>query len=226
MRSTILPGTAMGIAIFALVAQVGLAEDRSGMPAIGESSSPDEHTATSSRPGSHSAKSENPDDMVVGTEKLGSHIAGTENPDGMVAETENLDQHRGRSTALQDLPTVEDQERKIQNETLEEMRERHRTEGRAEEGAGKLAEEAPAAATNRMKGQIAAIHGAKKELEESRERVAKADDVYGKMIQRDYPRGEARLKIVDEQKLAHEALRAAEQRYDAALNAGGSPASH
>ncbi len=226
MRSTITQIAAIGFSFFALAAQVGVADDRLNAPAMGESSSPDEHLATSSDPDSHLAQSEDLDDHEGQSKDLDDLVVESEDLDDLVVESEDLDDHMGYSKDLQDLPSAEDQQLQIERETLQAMRERYREEVRDEEAAEPPGDDASSPGNNRMNMQIAAIHEAKQALEISRKLANEADDVYANMMRNDYPRGEARLKIVDERNIARDALRAAEQRYDAALDGGGGPASY
>jgi hypothetical protein len=226
MKSGILLISAMGVAAVVLAAQVGLAEDRLGMPAMGESSSPDDHLATSSDSDSDLGHSQNPDDLLVESVNPDSLLAESEDPDSLVVESENLDDRLGHSTALQDLPDADAQEREIEQETLAEMRERHRTEGLAEDATATPRDGPPSTSGNRMNAQIASIRAAKKQFAAAKARASKADEAYGVMMERDYPRGEARLKIVDERKLAQQELESAQKTYDAALNGDGNPASN
>jgi len=214
-------------AIASFVAQVAFAEDPDGMPAMAESSSPDAHLATSSGPDSHLAQSENPGDLVVGSEDLDAHLVGSEDPDAMVVGSESLDQHQGQSTALQDLPSVKSQLAADRADFQAALERQHATSS-AEEPAGGSADErgmrgAPPASVN---SQRVSIHQAKLKLADARERSARADSAYGTMMERDYPRGEAREKIASERKQANQALAAAEKAYDAALNGGAGPASY
>ena len=226
MKLRVPSSVAVGVATIVFAANVGLAEDRLEMPGMGKSSSPDDHLATSSDPDSHMGNSENPDDLLVQSENPDSMVVGSEDPDSMVVGSENLDDHLGRSTTLQDLPDAAAQERKVEGETLAEMRERHRQAGMAEEAAAASGNNDPSTGSSRMNDQIGSIREAKEQLAAAQARATKADDVYGTMMRRNYPRGEARLKIVDERKLAHRDLESAQKRYDAALNGDGSPASN
>jgi hypothetical protein len=201
--------------------------DPDGMPAMAESSSPDAHLATSSGPDSHLAQSENPDDLVAESEDLDDHLAGSEDPDAMVVGSESPDQHQGHSTALQDLPSVKSQLAAQRAEFDEALARQHATSS-AEESAGGSAEEpgvrvGPPASVN---AQRASIHQAKLKLADAREQSARANSAYGTMMERDYPRGEAREKIAYQRKQAHQTLAAAEKEYDAALNGGAGPASY
>jgi hypothetical protein len=217
----------MWAAIASVVAQVAFAEDPDGIPAMAESSSPDAHLATSSGPDGDRVQSENPDDLVVGSDAVDAHLVGSEDPDAMVVGSKSPGQDPGQSTALQDLPNAASQ-LAADRADFEQALERQRGTSAAEEAAGGSAEEPDARAgpPASVNGQRASIHQAKRKLAEARERSARADSAYGTMMERDYPRGEAREKIAYERKQAHLALDAAEKEYDAALNGGAGPASY
>jgi hypothetical protein len=213
MRTKSLCACLAGVAIAAFAAGMALAEDRLGMPAMGDSSSPDEHLATSSDPDSHMGHSLDPDDLVVEAGDPDDLVVEAEDPDDLVVESEQLEDHIGGSTVLQDLPDAEAQELAVERETLRKLRDRHRE-------AAPTPPPTPAPGSSPLDTQLAEVHAAKQGAEAARQRVAKAENAYGIMMDTDYPRGEARLLIVDERKLARKELKASQQRYDEALSGG------
>lgn len=207
----------------ALWASPGLAQDRLGGPAMGDSELLEDHHAGSEDIHEHHAASEDIHDRQAHSHGPGGYEASSEDIHDHEGDFEQLSDHQGRSSEIQNLGDAEQQDEQVERETMAEMRARHRSEELAEPAA----EPTPAnsGAHDRMNGQIASVHSAKADLEAAKSRVEQADSVYGQMLERKYPRGEARLKIVDERKLAHQDLARAEQAYDEALGGGG-PASN
>jgi hypothetical protein len=138
----------------------------------------------------HQAHSENPDDLrgesetldshVVESEKLDDHIGHSENPDDMVAAPGKLADHEAESEEL-----------------------------------GTLSMDAPDAGARaiRMPGDDAWKKStnpraivAGRNFERAQQRAEKARDNYGRMMRNDYPRGDARERIVSERDASMTAL--------------------
>jgi len=216
MTSEILKLALIGSAALALAAPLALATDSLGDAGIGSSSSPDAHEESSESLDSHHATSGKIGNHEETSENIDAHETGSENPDDLDAGPENIADHESGSVGLQDLGNADQQDAAVERTTLKEVE--------ASQPSAAPAHRAESTSSHRMSSQLANVHAAKQQVIAAKKRAATADDAYSQMMETDYPRGEARLKIVDERKLAHESLERAERNYDAALNGGG-PAS-
>ena len=143
----------------------------------------------------HEGGSENPDDMTAESHDPDDMVAETENPDDMVAETEDPD-----SMVVQ-AGQMADQEATSQNLTnLQE----------AKPDPGFVPIEVPGQADWEPTTDTQVLI-ARKHLILAQDRARAAITTYGDAERRDYPRGEARVRITKERDAAMKALEEAKQ---------------
>ncbi len=186
-----------GFAILFLMALDAVAEDVLGEPAMGSAQNPADLTVGT----------ENPDDMTVGTENPASlqgythplpAPTNTQNPSALTAETVNPSSLEATPYSLESLPNAAVQERQVQEKVAREV-----------------ATESPQPSLPVSRAQ------AELQLQRARSRLEAANTAVGNMIRRDYPTGEARLRIYDEQRFAQSAVNAARdslRRFDGSSN--------
>lgn len=153
------------------------------------------------------AETENPDDMVTGTQ----------NPDTMVAATEDPSSLEGKTYALPaPAPTLSPSGMVTPTQPLG-------ISGTPTVSLSALPEanQADAVAERRIEEQVQAeqpvfpvarsLSEAQSQLSTANSRLENANAAVGKMLQRNYPRGEARARIYAEQKAAQEEFASASQ---------------
>ena len=138
----------------------------------------------------HHAESIDPDSLVVESEDLDDHLGHSENPDDLVvesgdpderlAESESLDSHEGHSENLSDLETVA-----------------------PDDGYEPIV---PASQANWEPTDDARVVVARDRVVRAEERATRARSRYSEMMDRDYPRGAARERIVRERDESETAL--------------------
>jgi hypothetical protein len=150
----------------------------------------DDHEASSKNPDDMTAKSRNPDDMVAGSENPDDMTAEAKNPASMVTDAQQLDQHEATSTNL---------------------------------GALQRARSDPGFESIEVPGQSdwqpttdPEVLVARKHLVQAQQRAAAARTAYGDARRRNYPRGEARIRIVNERDASMKALEEAKRSLAAA----------
>lgn len=167
------------------------------------------------------AQTENPDDMVVGSQSPGALVAGTEDlsslegtthslPNGvptlspleLVAPSESPGALVGETSSLSDLPEAREADAAAERQVEEQVR--------AAQPGFRLATSSGEAE--------AQLSGAKSRLEQ-------ANAAVGKMLQRDYPRGEARARIYAEQRAARQAVASASATVERFRGPGSNTAS-
>jgi hypothetical protein len=146
----------------------------------------DDHEAQSENPDGLTTDSRNPDDMVVGSETMEGRVVGAEDPDSMVAAPGVLDQHEATSENLSDLPNVKPD-------------------------AGYVEIEVPGQADWEPTTDPQVLL-ARQNLLRAEARARAAITTYGDAERRDYPRGQARVRIVEERNAAMAALEEAKAR--------------
>ena len=150
----------------------------------------DDHKATSRDPDEMTVGSHDPDEMTVESETMDGRVADSEDPDSMVVESEQLRDHEGSSTDLQDLEMA----------SPEKGREAIDMPGQSDWGTT----------------TDPAVLVARKHLVRAQQRARNARTVYGDMMERDYPRGAARIQIVKERDASMSALEEAKKALAAA----------
>jgi len=145
----------------------------------------DDHKATAGDPDDNVAESHDPDEMVVESESLEGRVVEAENPASMVTSAGDLDRHEGTS------------------ENLTNMREEKSDVGFQEIEVPGQSEWQPTT--------DAAVLLARKNLLRAQERAKAARTAYGDANRRNYPRGEARVRIVNERDASMRALEEAKR---------------
>jgi hypothetical protein len=150
----------------------------------------EDHQATSSDPSDHEAHSHEMDEGHA--EDLEDHMAGTEDLEDHVVEAEDLEEHEGTTTALQDLryEAPDDGLDPIDDGRLDRIDDEHLD-------AGQLV--------------------AKRHLARAQEEAAAARSVYGDMIRDNYPRGAARIRIIERRDATMADLEQAREEFDEAM---------
>jgi len=150
----------------------------------------EDHEATSSDPSDHEAHSHEMDEGQA--EDLEDHIVGTEDLEDHMVETEDLEQHEGTTTALQDLryEAPDDGLDPIDDGRLDGVDETHLD-------AGQLV--------------------AKRHLASAQDEAAAARTVYGDMMRDNYPRGAARIRVIERRDATMADLEQAREEFDEAM---------
>jgi len=148
----------------------------------------------------HEAGSEDPDDRTVGSEDLEDRetasedpeqrTAGSEDPDSMVHGSGDLERHEAASEDLTDLPA-------------------------ARPDSGEESIDVPGQAHWQATTDPQVVI-ARDQLVRAERRAAAAEKAYGEMRQNNYPRGEARIRIVNERDEANRGLEEAKRALAAA----------
>jgi len=140
----------------------------------------DDHKATSEDPDEMTVGSRDPDEMTVDSETMDGRMAESENPASMVTGAEDLSDHEGSSTDLTDLKKASPD---VGFEDIE-------VPGQSDWQATTDPE----------------VLVARKHLLRAQQRASNARTVYGDMMERNYPRGAARIQIVKERDASMKAL--------------------
>jgi hypothetical protein len=140
----------------------------------------DDHEAHSKNPDDMTAESRDPDEMTVESEKLDDHMADSENPDDMMAKSQDPDELVVESENLSDLP-----------------------EEKPDSGYESIEVPGQKSWEPTTDPELLA---ARKNLVRAQNRAEVARTVYGDTMRRNYPRGEARVRIVEERDASSEDL--------------------
>jgi hypothetical protein len=150
----------------------------------------DDHEAGAEDPDDRTAESEDMDDMEAGSEDPEKRRAGSEDPDSMAVGSEDIERHEAASEELTDLPAA-----------------------RPDSGDDLI--EAPGQARWETTTDPEVVI-ARNELVRAERRATAAEKAYGEMRQNNYPRGEARIRIVNERDEALQGLEEAKRALAAA----------
>ena len=150
----------------------------------------DDHEASSKDPDDMTVGSHDPDEMTVESETMDGRMAESEDPDRMVTGSEELSEHEGSSTDLTDLKKA-----------------------RPDDGLEAIEVPGQSEWKTTMDPEVLV---ARKHLLRAQQRASNARTVYGDMMERNYPRGAARIQIVKERDASMEALREAKSALSAA----------
>jgi hypothetical protein len=176
--------------VFGLLSSLAFASDTMDPSASrSEAGNLEEHQAQSKDPDEMTAESHDPSEMTVGAEQLEDHEGHSENPDDMVVATERLEDHQGATENFNDL----------RESTPDDGFESIEVAGQADWGPTTDPE----------------ILAARKNLVRVQKRASTAREAYGEMMHRNYPRGAARVRIVEERDASMQALEEAKQALSA-----------
>lgn len=139
-------------------------------PAEATSEQMEDHEASSKDPDDMTVGSHDPDEMTVESETMDGRMAESEDPDRMVVGSEEMSEHMGSSTDLTDLRKAGPDE-------------------------GFEAIEVPGQSEWEPTTDPSVLV-ARKHLVRAQQRARNARTVYGDMMERNYPRGAARIQIV------------------------------
>ena len=181
---------------FALGGGVAIAQDPLGEPAEASSMSPDELTVGSQSMDSRTVSSQNPNDLVVGSHALPSPVE-AQKPTVLDGMGTSPDAQPGRAYNVSNLPDADTVRQEVHQQTWDSV------------DASQPSEAAPRD-----------LAEARRQLSNARARLAGINASVGKMIRRNYPTGEPRLRLYDEQKQAQAQVSQAEHWVE---NYGGSP---
>jgi hypothetical protein len=159
-------------------------------PAEATSGEMEDHEASSKDPDDMTAESHDLEEYTVDSETMEGRMAESEDPDRMVTGSEELSEHEGSSTDLTDLKKARPDDG---HEAID-------VPGQSEWDTTTDPE----------------VLVARKHLVRAQQRARNARTVYGDMMERNYPRGAARIQIVKERDASMEALREAKSALSAA----------
>jgi len=190
-------GLCFAIFVALALASGAAAQDVLGEPAMGSSQNPAEMTVGTKNPEDLTVGTENPASLQGYSQPLPAPV-NTQNPSALTAETVNPTSLEAAPYSLESLPGAAVQERQVRENVAREV-----------------ADDSPAPSFPVSRAQ------AELQLNRARTRLEAANSAVGKMIRRDYPTGEARLRIYDEQQAAKNAMSAAREsmrRFDGSSN--------
>ena len=162
-------------------------QDLLGEPAEATSMTPDSLTVGSHTMDGHMATSQNPDDLVVGSRPLPSPVEAQE-PTTLNGMGVSPDSQPGQAYRLSNLPNADAVRQQVHDRTWDSVQASQ-----------------PSVATPDDLAQ------AQETLADARSRLDEANAAVGKMIRRNYPTGEPRLRLYDEQKTAQMQVSQAER---------------
>lgn len=174
-----------GIA-FQMDSAVAYGQDLLGEPAEGSAQNPDALTVQSQGLDSHTASSEDPDSALVQSHPLPAPVQ-SEPPTPEAQTGISPDGLTVQADSLSTLPNADLVERQVDEQTWQEVE----NSGQAIARPRTLAE-------------------AEANLSFAQERLASARAAVGKMIRRDYPTGQPRVRIYDEERVAEKQVAQAE----------------
>jgi hypothetical protein len=140
----------------------------------------EDHEAASEDPNEMTAESHNPDEMTVESETMDGRVTESENPASMVTGAGQLSEHEGTSTNLSDLKQARP------DVGFQEIESPGQSEWETTTDPDVLV--------------------ARKHLVRAQQRAQNARTAYGDMMERNYPRGAARIEIVNERDASMTAL--------------------
>ncbi|MEE3327643.1 MAG: hypothetical protein VX252_09930 [Myxococcota bacterium] len=163
------------------------AQDPLGEPAEASAMTPDSLTVGSQSMDSHMATSQNPDDLVVDSHPLPAPTEAQE-PTTLSGMGVSPDSQPGTAYRLSNLPDANTVRQEVHQQTWDSVQD---------------AQPSMAPPSDLSEARVA--------LSGARSRLEQANAAVGKMIRRDYPTGEPRLRLYDEQKTAQRQVSQAEQ---------------
>ena len=185
----------LGMTLSLLGAAAWADSDSYGDPAMGHSIDPDTLEVESGDLDSFEGHSKDPDDMVAETVDPDDLVADSIDPDTLLAESKDLDDMVGESTDLGDLRESDGSEN-------------------APRRNPKLVAEVPAPGPN----ADGTTRAAWRQVGSAERNLDSMNDVYARMMDTNYPRGERRARIVAERNDAIEAVNLARNRYSRILD--------
>ena len=178
-----------------LVSVPAVADDLMGETAEASSMNPDELTVGSQNMDAHMASSVNPNSLVVNSQPLPSPVE-AHSPASQSSTGESPDALTVQSTRLSSLPQASEVNEEVHQQVWQQVK---------------------AAQPEMVQPQTLA--GARAVLAKAQSQLDQINAAVGKMIRRDYPTGEPRVRLYDEQKAAQLQVGQAKQWVE---NLGGS----
>lgn len=175
------------VTMFFTPVNVAFAQDRLGEPAQASSMSPDSLTVGSQNMDSHMATSQDPDSLVVNSRPLPSPVQ-AQDPTTLSGMGVSPDSQPGKAYRLSNLPDAQTVRQDVHQQTWDSVQD-------SQPGMNRPSDLSQA--------QLA--------LTAARSRLEQANAAVGKMVRRNYPTGEPRLRLYDEQKSAQMQVSQAEQ---------------
>ena len=188
--------------MFALGGGAAAAQDLLGEPAEASSMSPDELTVGSQSLDAHTVSSQNPDDLVVKSHALPAPV-GEKTPTVLDGMGISPDAQPGNAYSLSNLPEANTVRQEVHQQTWDAVQDSR-----------------PSQVAPRDLGEARTV------LSNARARLAEINASVGKMIRRNYPTGEPRLRLYDQQKQAQGQVNQAEkwvQNYGGSLSEDDMP---
>ena len=155
----------------------------------------EDHDADSEDPDDDIEGSEDSDRRTVGSEDPGKRRTGAEDSDSMLEGSGDVERHAADSEDLTNLPEAPPDSG---DDSIDDSGQSHRE---------------PMSASSEANPEVVI---ARNNLDRAEKRAAAARSAYGDMIQRDYPRGDARVQIVKERDAAMKAYEDAKRALAAA----------
>lgn len=163
------------------------AQDLLGEPAEASSMSPDELTVGSQSLDAHTVSSQNPDALVVKSHALPAPVE-AQKPTVLDGMGTSPDSQPGHAYSLSNLPEANTVRKEVHQQTWDEVQDSQ-----------------PRQAAPRDLSEARTV------LSNARARLAQINASVGKMIRRNYPTGEPRLRLYDRQKQAQAQVNQAEK---------------
>jgi len=177
--------TILVLSLLALPSVVGAEEWGDDDAAETTSGGLDDHEASAGNPDDMTAESQNPNEMVAESEGLEGRVVEAENPASMVTVADDPDRHE------------------VASENLSNLRKEKSDVGFREIEVSRQSEWQPTTDPDVLR--------ARKNLLRAEERARAARTTYGEANRRNYPRGEARERIVNERDASMKALEEAKR---------------
>jgi hypothetical protein len=136
-------------------------------------------------------ESEDSDDMEGNSENPDDLVVGSEDPDDMVGGSEDPDEQVGRSYELDDL--TDDSGSQNLPDPMPQL----------------VAEPSPPGPNDGSQ-----VHAAWRAVQAAERNMEASNDIYANMIEKDYPRGEQRARIIEERRAAFDEVNQARLRYN------------
>ena len=176
----------LGVLFFTSV-DAAFSQDLLGEPAEASSMTPDSLTVDSQSMDSHMATSQDPDSLVVNSRPLPAPVQ-AQDPTTLNGMGVSPDSQPGKAYRLSDLPDAQAVRRDVHQQTWDSVQDSQPSMNRPSD-----------------------LSQAQRALTGARSRLEQANAAVGKMVRRNYPTGEPRLRLYDEQKSAQRQVSQAEQ---------------
>ena len=200
MKKSVADGVGMRVRVFGRMASISLlgvfiftpvdaafSQDLLGEPAEASSMTPDSLTVDSQSMDSHRATSQDPDSLVVHSRPLPAPVQ-AQDPTTLNGMGVSPDSQPGQAYRLSNLPDAQTVRQDVHQQTWDSVQGSQPSMNRPND-----------------------LSQAQRALTAARSRLEQANAAVGKMVRRNYPTGEPRLRLYDEQKSAQMQVSQAEK---------------